>query len=100
LKIGYWNPRRLLRALRELGMEWDRGAFAASQGACVERCFGTLQDRLVKALRKAGVKTMEAANAYLERKCSFRCNNSGTGTKLWRDYREPPHHIRPLHPLA
>src|SRR5450432_3264525 len=32
----------------------------------VERCFGTLQDRLVKALRKAGVRTLEVANAYLE----------------------------------
>ena len=32
----------------------------------VERCFGTLQDRLVKALRRAGVGSLEAANAYLE----------------------------------
>lgn len=31
----------------------------------VERAFGTLQDRLVKALRLAGVCTMEAANAWL-----------------------------------
>jgi hypothetical protein len=32
----------------------------------VERCFGTLQDRLVKGLRVAGARTGEEANAYLE----------------------------------
>lgn len=31
----------------------------------VERAFGTLQDRLVKAMRLAGIATMEAANAWL-----------------------------------
>ncbi len=31
----------------------------------VERAFGTLQDRLVKELRLAGIGTMEAANAWL-----------------------------------
>jgi hypothetical protein len=31
----------------------------------VERAFGTLQDRLVKELRLAGISTMEAANAWL-----------------------------------
>ena len=34
----------------------------------VERCFGTLQDRLVKGLRGAGVCTLAQANAYLEHK--------------------------------
>jgi hypothetical protein len=32
----------------------------------VERSFGTAQDRLVKGLRVAGVKTLEEANRYLE----------------------------------
>jgi hypothetical protein len=32
----------------------------------VERNFGTAQDRLVKGLRVAGVKTLKAANQYLE----------------------------------
>jgi len=32
----------------------------------VERCFGTLQNRLVKALRKAQVTTLAQANRYLE----------------------------------
>ncbi len=31
-----------------------------------ERCFGTLQDRLVKSLRLGGVKTLEEANRHLE----------------------------------
>lgn len=33
----------------------------------VERANGTLQDRLVKALRLAGISTIEAANEFLER---------------------------------
>jgi len=32
----------------------------------VERNFGTVQDRLVKGMRVAGVKTLEEANRYLE----------------------------------
>ena len=31
----------------------------------VERAFGTLQDRLVKELRLAGISSIEAANAWL-----------------------------------
>jgi transposase len=53
------------RALRELGIEWIAAHSPQAKGR-VERCFGTLQDRLVKALRKAGVRSLEAANAYLE----------------------------------
>lgn len=53
------------RALRELGIEWIAARSPQAKGR-VERCFGTLQDRLVKALRKARVNTLERANAYLE----------------------------------
>jgi transposase len=53
------------RALRELGIEWIAAHSPQAKGR-VERCFGTLQDRLVKALRKANVRTLEQANAYLE----------------------------------
>src|SRR5579864_4558088 len=53
-------------ALRELGIEWIAAHSPQAKGR-VERCFGTLQDRLVKALRKAGVRSLEAANAYLEK---------------------------------
>jgi hypothetical protein len=34
----------------------------------IERFFGTLQDRLVKGMRQAGVRTLAAANAYWEQK--------------------------------
>jgi hypothetical protein len=34
----------------------------------IERCFGTAQDRLVKGMRQAGVRTLTAANAYWEQK--------------------------------
>jgi hypothetical protein len=54
------------RALRELGIEWIAAHSPQAKGR-VERCFGTLQDRLVKALRKAKVRTMEQANVYLEK---------------------------------
>jgi transposase len=53
------------RAFRELGIEWI-GAHSPQAKGRIERCFGTLQDRLVKGLRKAGAKTLEEANQYLE----------------------------------
>jgi hypothetical protein len=53
------------RALRELGIQWIAAHSPQAKGR-VERCFGTLQDRLVKAFRLAGVSTMEAGNRYLK----------------------------------
>lgn len=54
------------RALRELGIELIHAHSPQAKGR-VERCFGTLQDRLVKGLRKAGAKSLEEANRYLEK---------------------------------
>lgn len=54
------------RAFRELGIEWI-AAYSPQAKGRIERSFGTLQDRLVKGLRRAGAKTLEEANAYLER---------------------------------
>ena len=54
------------RALRELGIELIHAHSPQAKGR-VERCFGTLQDRLVKGLRKGGAKTLAEANQYLER---------------------------------
>ena len=62
---GEKTETQIGRALRELGIEWIAAHSPQAKGR-VERCFGTLQDRLVKALRRAGVRTLEAANAYLE----------------------------------
>jgi hypothetical protein len=53
------------RALGELGIEWIPAHSPQAKGR-VERCFGTLQDRLVKGLRLAGARTLAQANAYLE----------------------------------
>jgi len=53
------------RALKELGMGWIAAHSPQAKGR-MERFFGTAQDRLVKGMRKAGVRSLEEANAYLE----------------------------------
>lgn len=54
------------RALRELGIGWI-AAYSAQAKGRVERSFLTDQDRLIKELRLAKVKTMQAANDFLEK---------------------------------
>jgi len=58
-------PTQIGRALRELGITWIAAHSAQAKGR-VERNFETAQDRLVKGMRVAGVKTIEQANQYLE----------------------------------
>ena len=58
-------PTQIGRALQELGIVWSAAHSPQAKGR-VERNFGTAQDRLVKGLRVAGVKTIEEANRYLE----------------------------------
>jgi hypothetical protein len=53
------------RGLRELGIGWIPAYSPQAKGR-VERSFGTDQDRLVKQLRLAKVKTMQDANQFLE----------------------------------
>ena len=53
------------RAARELGIEIIHANAPQAKGR-IERTFGTLQDRLVKELRLAGVSTIEEANRFLE----------------------------------
>src|SRR5437763_11742425 len=57
-------PTQIGRALRELGITWLAAHSPQAKGR-VERNFGTAQDRLVKGMRVAGVKTIEQANEYL-----------------------------------
>jgi len=57
-------PTQIGRALQELGITWIAAHSPQAKGR-VERNFGTAQDRLVKGMRVAGVKTIEEANAYL-----------------------------------
>lgn len=54
------------RALRELGIGWI-AAYSPQAKGRVERSFLTDQDRLIKLLRLARVKTMQAANDFLEK---------------------------------
>jgi len=58
-------PTQIGRALQELGIVWIAAHSPQAKGR-VERNFGTAQDRLVKGMRVAGVKTIEEANQYLE----------------------------------
>ncbi len=53
------------RALAELDIEWIAAHSPQAKGR-IERLFGTLQDRLVKEMRLAEIKTLEAANRFLE----------------------------------
>jgi Helix-turn-helix domain len=53
------------RALSELGIEWIAAHSPQAKGR-IERLFQTLQDRLVKELRLAGIASIEAANRFLE----------------------------------
>jgi len=75
------------RALRELGIGWI-AAYSAQAKGRVERSFSTDQDRLIKELRLAKVKTMPAANAFLEK-------------EYWPDWNErftkPPKSPEDLH---
>jgi hypothetical protein len=53
------------RAMQELGVELILARSPQAKGR-VERMNGTLQDRLVKALRRAGISDLAAANRFLE----------------------------------
>ena len=57
---------QLGRALRELGIGWI-GAFTPQAKGRVERSFGTDQDRLIKLLRLARVRSLTGANEFLEK---------------------------------
>jgi hypothetical protein len=57
-------PTQIGRALQELGIAWIPAHSPQAKGR-VERNFGTAQDRLVKGMRVAGVRTIEQANEYL-----------------------------------
>jgi len=74
------------RALRELGIGWIPARSPQAKGR-VERSFGTDQDRLVKLLRLAGVKTLAEANRFLEQEYwpewNERFARSAAGVPVW-----------------
>src|SRR6201987_1060347 len=53
------------RALSELGIEWIAAHSPQAKGR-IERLFETLQDRLVKEMRLAGIDSIEGANHFLQ----------------------------------
>jgi hypothetical protein len=57
-------PTQIGRALSELNITWIAAHSPQAKGR-VERSFDTAQDRLVKEMRVAGVKSLEQANQYL-----------------------------------
>jgi hypothetical protein len=59
-------PTQITRALTELGIGRISAHSPQAKGR-IERCFGTLQDRLVKHLRLAKANRLEQANQELEK---------------------------------
>lgn len=89
------SPDRLTqlgRALRELGIGWI-AAYSPEAKGRIERSFLTAQDRLVKDLRMAKVRTLAAANAFLEKEY-WPDNNA----RFARPIGEFPNQHRPLTP--
>ena len=58
-------PTQIGRALAALDIRRIAAHSPQAKGR-IERSFGTLQDRLVKGLRRAGASSLEEANRYLE----------------------------------
>ncbi len=63
-EIDRGHPTQVGRALEQLGVE-HIGAYSPQARGRSERAFQTLQDRLPKELKLAGITTVEAANAFL-----------------------------------
>ena len=63
-KVDKSNPTQVGRALAQLSIE-HIAAYSPEARGRSERAFGTLQDRLVKELRLAGITTIEAANRFI-----------------------------------
>jgi len=68
VKLAGENPDTLTqfeRAAKEAGLKVIHAYSSQAKGR-VERVFGTLQDRLVKEMRLAGISTMEEADRFLQ----------------------------------
>jgi hypothetical protein len=61
---GLQDPTHFGRLLRELGIGFIAAGSPQAKGR-IERLWQTLQDRLVSELRRRGIATLEAANAFL-----------------------------------
>ena len=63
-KVDKDNPTQVGRALAQLGIEHIPAYSPEARGRS-ERAFGTLQDRLPKELKLAGIDSLEAANRFI-----------------------------------
>ena len=63
-EIDRGSPTQVGRALEQLGVE-PIGAYSPQARGRSERAFKTLQDRLPKEFRLAGITTAEAANVFI-----------------------------------
>jgi transposase len=61
---GTQHPTHLGRMLQDLGVGYIAARSPQAKGR-IERLWGTLQDRLVSELRLRGIRTVEAAHAYV-----------------------------------
>lgn len=64
-KVDRSKPTQVGRALAQLGIE-HIAAYSPQARGRSERAFATLQDRLVKELKRAGITTLEAANRFIQ----------------------------------
>jgi transposase len=62
---GEQDPTQVGWALRELAIQ-TRYALSPQAKGRIERLFGTLQDRLMAELERAGIREIEKANGFLE----------------------------------
>src|ERR1022692_503100 len=63
-KVDYERPTQVGRAMKELGVQMI-AAYSPQAIGRSERCFSTWQGRLPQELRLRGIRTLEAANAFL-----------------------------------
>ena len=92
---GRLIPTQFGRVLEELGITSIHAHSPQAKGR-IERSFGTLQDRLVKALRAAGASTLAEANVVLQRFiATFNDLFSVTPADPNLAYRELPTSFRP-----
>ena len=84
-EIDRGHPTQVGRALEQLGVEHIGGYSPQARGRS-ERAFKTLQDRLTKEFKLAGITTMEAANAFIrdiylpEHNARFAVDPAGEGS--------------------
>jgi transposase len=90
---GLTLETQISRALKELGIEWI-AAYSPQAKGRIERLWGVFQDRLLKELRLEGIRTLKAANAYLQRRFLPRYNRQFRlpAARKDRAYRAAPLH--------